>query len=154
MAPLLLRAVMRQVLHQEGTRANEAHLSLENVQEFWEFIQAGAAHHLAESRESIRVRQELSIGSAGIGHRAEFVQDKGLTVKPGAFLREQERPTMDGPRRQRDDPGDWKNERKKANGHHQVEDALHGEESRDRRLGRVNHVVHIMRSLFAIHGAR
>jgi len=88
MATLLLRAIMRQVLHQEGSRADEAHLSLENIQEFREFIQAGAAHQLAESRESIRVRQEPPIRSAGIGHRAEFIQNKGLTVQPGTSVRE------------------------------------------------------------------
>lgn len=88
MATLLLQAVMRQILHQEGPRADEAHISLENVQEFREFIQAGAAHQLAESRESFRVGQELPIGSSGIGHRAEFIQSKGLSAKPGAFMHE------------------------------------------------------------------
>ena len=142
MATMLLRAIMRQVLHEEGPRADEAHISLENVQEFRKFIQAGAAHQLAESRESIRVGQELPIGSAGIGHRAEFIQGKGLSAKPGAFMHEQERPTMDGPRHQCDKSGNRKKEREKADGHYQVEDALPREESCNRRLGGVDHVVH------------
>ena len=142
MAPLLLRAVMRHIFHEEGTRADEAHLSLENVQEFREFIQAGAAHQLAESCESICVGQELPIGSTGISHRSEFIQDKRLTVKPGAFLHEHERPTMDNPCRQCDESDDRKQEREKADGHHQVEGALPRKESRERRLGGVDHVVH------------
>ena len=142
MATVLFRAVMRQVFHQEGPRADETHISLENVQEFREFIQAGTAHQLAESRESICVGQELPIGSTGIGHRSEFIQDKRLTVKPGAFLHEQEWPTMDGPRRQCDKSDDRKQEREKADGHHQIEDALPREESGDGRLGGVDHVAH------------
>lgn len=142
MATLLLRAIMHQVFHEEGSWADKAHISLENVQEFRKLIQTGAAHQLAESRESIRVGQELPIGSASIGHRAEFIQDKGLTVKPGASLREQERPIMKDPRRQSDDPGDRKNEWEKADGHHQVKDALPWEELGDGRLGGVDHMIH------------
>ena len=63
-------------------------------------------------------------------------------MKPGAFLHEQERPTMDGPRRQCDESDDRKQEREKADGHHQIEDALPREESGDGRLGGVDHVVH------------
>lgn len=142
MATMLLRAIMRQIFHQEGPRADEAHISLENVQEFREFIQAGAAHQLAESRESICVGQELPIGSAGIGHRPEFIQGKGLTMKPGPFVHEQKRPTMEGPRRQCDESGNRKKEREKADGHHQVEATLPREESCNRRLGGVDHMVH------------
>ena len=142
MATMLLRAIMRQVLHEEGPRADEAHISLENVQEFRKFIQAGAAHQLAESRESIRVGQELPIGSSGTGHRPEFIQGKGLTMKPGPFLHEQERPTMEDPRRQCDEPGNRKKKREKADGHHQVERTLPWEESHDSRLGGVDDVVH------------
>ena len=142
MPTVLLRAVMRHVLHEEGSRADEAHVSLENIQEFREFIQAGAAHQLAKSRESIRVGQKLPLGSAGSGHRAELIQNKGLTVQPGTSVREQERRTMDGPRRQCDDPDDRKNEREKANGHQQVEDTLPREESGNGRLGGVGHVAH------------
>lgn len=142
MATMLLRAIVRQIFHEEGARTDEAHISLKNVQEFREFIQASAAHQLAESRESICIGQELSIGSASIGHCAELIQGKGLSAKPGAFLREQERPTMDGPRRQCDESGNRKKEREKADGHHQVEDALPREESRDSCLGGVDCVVH------------
>ena len=38
MATLLLRAIMRQVFHEERPRADKAHISLENVQEFRKFI--------------------------------------------------------------------------------------------------------------------
>ncbi len=86
MATMLLRAIMRQIFHEEGPRTDEAHISLENVQEFREFIQASAAHQLAESRESICIGQELSIGSASIGHCAELIQSERLTVKPWPFL--------------------------------------------------------------------
>jgi len=142
MATVLLWAIVRQVFHEKGPRTYKAHLSLENVQEFREFIQAGAAKQLAESCESICIGQELPIRSAGIGHGAEFIQDKGPTVEPGTSVREQDRPTMDGPRRQCNNPGDRKNEWEKTDGHNQVEGAFPREGSRDRHLGRVHHVVH------------
>ena len=88
MASLLLRAVMLQIFHEERPWADEAHLALQYIEESRKFIQAGAAHQLAESRESIRVWQELPIRPTGIGHRAEFIQGKGLAVKPRAFLHE------------------------------------------------------------------
>lgn len=142
MATVLLRAIMHQVFHEEGSRADEAHVSFQHIDQLGQFIETAAPHQLAESRESIRVGQELPIGSESIGHRAEFIQDKGLTVKPGAFLREQERPIMKDPRRQSDDPGDRKNEWEKADGHHQVKDALPWEELGDGRLGGVDHMIH------------
>ncbi len=80
MATVLLRGIVRQVFHQEGSRADEAHLSLENVQEFRQFIQTGAAHQLPESCESIRVGQKLPIEAAGIGHCPELIEHKGLSV--------------------------------------------------------------------------
>ena len=153
MAPLLLRAVMRQVFHEEGPRTDKAHLAFQYVEESGKFIQAGAAHQFAESRESIRVGQELPIGSASTGHRAEFIQDKRLTVKPWAFLHEQEWPTMDDPRRQCGESDDRKKEREQAEGHHQIDGALPREQSCDRCLGGVDHVVR-NGSIFARHDAR
>ena len=142
MATVLLRAVLCQIFHEERSRADEAHLTFQDVEKSRKFIQAGTAHQLAESRESICIGQELPIGSTGIGHRSEFIQDKRLTVKPGAFLHEQEWPAMNDPRRQCDESDDRKQEREKADGHHQIEDALPREESGDGRLGGVDHVVH------------
>ena len=133
---------MCQVFHEEGPRTHEAHLAFQDIEESREFIQAGAAHQLAESRESIRVGQELPVGSAGIGHRTEFIYLKGLPVEPGALLHEHEWPPMEKPRRQCRESDDRKKEWQKADGHHQVDGALPREESGDGRLGRVNHVVH------------
>ena len=49
---------------------------------------------------------------------------------------------MNDPRRQCDESDDRKKEREKADGHHQVDGALPREESRNRRLGGIDDVVH------------
>ena len=49
---------------------------------------------------------------------------------------------MDDPRRQCNKSGNRKKEREKADGHHQVEDALPREKSRNRCIGGIDHVVH------------
>ena len=111
-ASLLLWAVMCHVFHEERPRANEAHVTLQYIEESRKFIQTGTAHQFAESCESISIGQELPIGPAGIGHRTEFIQNKGLTMESGAFLYEQEWPTMDDPRRQCNESEYRKKERK------------------------------------------
>ncbi len=142
MPTVLLRAIPWEVVHAERSRAHEAHLAFQDVEESRKFIQAGAAHQLAKACESILVGQELPVGSAGIGHGTEFICLKGLLVEPRAFLYEQQRPPVKNPCRQRHNPSDRKNEREKAHSHQQVEDALSWEESSDGRLGGVEHVVH------------
>ena len=49
---------------------------------------------------------------------------------------------MESPCRQCSESDDRKKEREKADGHHQVEDALSREKSRNRCLGGIDHVVH------------
>ena len=142
MATVLLRAVLCEVIHEEWSWAHEAHIAFQDVEESRKFIQAAAAHQLAESCKSIRVRQELPVGPAGIGHCTEFICLKGLPVEPGAFLHEQEWPPMENPRRQCRESDDRKKEWQKANGHHQVDGALPRKESGNGHLGRVDHVVH------------
>lgn len=142
MPTVLLRAIPCEVVHAERSRAHEAHLAFQDVEESRKFIQAAAAHQLAESRESIRVGQELPVGSAGIGHRTEFICLKGLLVEPRAFLHEQDRPPMKNPRRQCSESDDRKKERRQDEGHHQVDDTLPWEQSCDRHLGVVNDMAH------------
>ena len=132
MPTVLLRAILWEVVHAKRSRAHEAHLAFQDVEESRKFIQARAAHQLAESCESIRIGQELSVGSAGIGHRTEFICLKGLLVEPRAFLHEQDRPTMDGPRYQCGDPDDGKKERGKADRYHEIQGALAWEEPGNR----------------------
>lgn len=142
MPTVLLRTIVWEVVHAERSRAYEAHLAFQDVEESRKFIQAGAAHPLAESCESILVGQELPVGSAGIGHRTEFICLKGLLVKPRTFLHEQQRPPVKNPCRQGRESDDRKKKRTQADSDHQVEGALRREESCDRRFGRGNHRVH------------
>ena len=127
-ASLLRRAVMCQVFHEERPRAHEAHFAFQHVEESRKFIQAGAAHQLPESRESIRVGQELPIGPAGIGHRTEFIEHKGSPVKPGTFLHKQEWPPMENPRCQCGESDHRKKKREEADAHHQVDGTLPGKQ--------------------------
>jgi len=136
------RSVVVQVFHQERPWADQTHFSPQDVTQLGQFVQAGGAQEATEASLSLRIRKQLSSLVTGIGHRAGFIQGKRLPAKPWAFLHEHERPTMDNPRRQCDESGNRKKEREKADGHHQVEGAPPREETRDRRLGGVDHVVH------------
>ena len=128
MPTVLLRAILCEVVHAERSRAHEAHLAFQDVEESRKFIQAAAAHQLAKSCESIRVGQELPVVSAGIGHRTEFICLKGLLVEPRAFLHEQDRPPMKNPRRQCGESDDRKKKWEKADAHHEVNGALPGKQ--------------------------
>ena len=88
MATVLFRGILFEIFRQERPWPDKTHLTFQHVEKSRKFIETRAAHQFPESRESIRIGQELSIGPAGIGHRAKFIQAKGLAVKPRAFLHE------------------------------------------------------------------
>ena len=75
MATMLLRAIMRQIFHEEGPRTDEAHISLENVQEFREFIQASAAH------------QRFLLDLWYVDHRSLWLDCKILLMTPWKVLK-------------------------------------------------------------------
>lgn len=80
MTTVLFRIVLFQIFHEKRPRTNEAHLAFHDVEQFRKFVQAGAAHQLTESCESIRIGQEMPVGATGIGHCPELIQHKGLSV--------------------------------------------------------------------------
>ena len=135
MATVLFRGISIEIFYQERPWANKAHLAFQDVEEFRKLIQAGAAHQLAEPCESIRIGQELPIGSAVIGHRTEFAEHKGVSVKSRTFLREQQRPPVKNPCRQCGESNNRQQEWEKADRHHQVKGALAWKESCTRLEG-------------------
>src|SRR5207244_13138888 len=70
--PHLLGGVPRQVLHQQRTRSDEAHLASEHIPELGQFIEARASQESAESPEAQRVRKRTTFVVAHVAHRAEF----------------------------------------------------------------------------------
>lgn len=141
-ATMLLRAISCEVLHEKGPRTHETHLAPQYVEEFRKFIQAGAAHQLAKSREPICIGQELSIGATGIGHCTKFVQQKRLPMQPGSFLYKKEGPAMHDPCHQCGESDNGKKEREEADRHREIEDALAWEESSNRCFRGIDDLAH------------
>jgi len=56
----LFGAVAVQVLHQEWTRTDEAHVAAEHVPEFGEFVERGGAEPAAEGCQPLRVGEKAS----------------------------------------------------------------------------------------------
>lgn len=69
-----------------GSRADDAHLALEDVDELWQFIQGGLAQEAADPSESriIWGIEAEAVGIADVGgihdHGAELVAGEGLAV--------------------------------------------------------------------------
>lgn len=82
----LFRCIERQVLNQEGARADEAHFAGENEEEFRQFIERSRAEPLAERGESIGIKKQDAVRIASVGHGAEFDQLKSLGIQPRSFL--------------------------------------------------------------------
>lgn len=98
----LLRSVAIQVLHQQGARPDQAHVSLQDVEQLWKLIHAGAAQESPERGEALLIGQETAICIARIGHCAELEQDEGSAVKSGALLTEENGGTKPDPHEERD----------------------------------------------------
>lgn len=111
----LLRGVERQVFHEQGAGADEAHFAFEDVVEFGKFIEAGFAQELAECREPLSIGQEVAIGIARIGHGTEFNEHERLAVETGALLAEKNRGS-EPPAYQKHEQGKQRREKQQPEG--------------------------------------
>src|SRR5436309_11783409 len=79
-AACLLGSIAVQILHQEGTRTHQAHLSLQDVPQLRKLIQARAAKKSAKPGETLFVGQQAAVGVARVAHRAKFKDCKRLAM--------------------------------------------------------------------------
>src|SRR5580658_5352114 len=84
----LLGGVAVQILRQERTRSHETHLTPNHIDQFRQFIQAGAAKKTADSSEALRVCEQLPLRVVRISHRTEFEKRERLSVQSWPILTE------------------------------------------------------------------
>lgn len=89
MAMSLFRIIERQVLHQQWSRTDYGHVTLEDVEEFREFIEAGAAEELAVFGKAHIVREQVAVCVLLVGHGAELDELEDFFAFAGAGLREE-----------------------------------------------------------------
>ena len=86
----LLRRVTIQVLHQQGARPHQAHVTLQHIEQPRQFVQAGAAQEKTKARQTFRIGQQIALGVAGVGHGAELVDGEEFAVQTGSLLAEED----------------------------------------------------------------
>jgi len=81
-------------LHQQGPRADEAHLTAQNVNQGRQLVDGGGAQPAAQGCEALGIWKESPAGIAGAGHGAELQEPEGPAAVTGALLAEQHRRTQ------------------------------------------------------------
>jgi hypothetical protein len=87
----LFGSVAIQVLHQEWTGTNQAHLSFQHIEELREFIEARGAQEPPQSGDALSVREKVALLVAGLFHRPEFIQLERHPFETRARLPEKDR---------------------------------------------------------------
>jgi hypothetical protein len=90
----LFRRVTLEVLHQEGTWADQAHVSTQDVPQLGQLVETGAAEESAESDQAVGVREQVAIAIARVLHRPKLEERKGLPSKPRPLLTKEDRPAQ------------------------------------------------------------
>ncbi len=82
--------VERQVFHQQRAGADEAHVALQYVPQFGQFVQAGGAQFASEGCEAFGIGQGAAVFVRRVAHGTEFVHHEGDAAASGADLAEQD----------------------------------------------------------------
>jgi len=91
MSARLFGRVKRKVFHQKRTRTDKAHFAAYNVEEFGQFVQREGAEQMPKACQPLGVREQASVTSEAVRHRAEFINIKGTSLVAGALLFEEDR---------------------------------------------------------------
>lgn len=84
----LLRAVERQILNQQRSRAYQAHVALEHVPQLRQLVEAAVAHKPPQPRYPQLVRQKIALRVAPVVHGPELQNPENLAVLAGPLLPE------------------------------------------------------------------
>ena len=85
----LFRRVAVEVFHQQRARPDQAHVALEDVEQFGEFVEAGGAQEFAEGGQALVVGEQVPLRVALVGHGAELVHGERFTMHAGPGLAEE-----------------------------------------------------------------
>jgi hypothetical protein len=92
-APGLFGIVSRQILGRQGPRPDQTHLSLQDVEQFSQFIQRTGTKELSKPGGPDRIWQEIAIGIPGVGHCSQLDQLKFPGAESGALLTVEDGPS-------------------------------------------------------------
>ena len=85
----LLWGIKREILHQQRSGTDEAHVALEDVPQLWQFVEGGRAYETADFCQAVRIGQKPSLRVAFVGHGLELDHMEYSAVFTGAFLSEE-----------------------------------------------------------------
>lgn len=88
MPAALCIAIQRQISDEEGTRANETHITFENVDKLGKFIDGSGAYEFADGSKSLGIRKEVAVRIFAVIHRFEFDDLEDFFMLPGSRLSE------------------------------------------------------------------
>lgn len=77
------------VAHKLGSRPDYGHVAFENVKQFREFVQTGAAQELSVRIQANIIREQVALGILLVGHGTELDEFENFFVKARARLREE-----------------------------------------------------------------
>ena len=89
MTVFLLGIVTRQIFNQKWSRTAYGHVAFEDVEQFGEFVKAGAAQKLAVRIQANIVWEQVAVGVLFVRHRAELDELEDFFVKARARLRKE-----------------------------------------------------------------
>jgi hypothetical protein len=88
-AAALLGAHKDHVAHQQRARADDAHITLQNIDKLGQLVERGGAQELAVLRKTLLIGQRIAVFVRFAGHGAELDQAKNLLVLTGTLLGEE-----------------------------------------------------------------
>ena len=88
-AAVLVGRVERKILHQQRARANQGHVTFEDVEQLGQFVYRGGTDEAAYSGEALGIGQEMAGGVALVRHGLELDDFEYLLMQTGPFLQEE-----------------------------------------------------------------
>ena len=85
---MLLRRVSRQVFHQQRTRAYEAHLAADHVDELRQLVKARSPQEPADTGKAVNITPQAACGVAVVSHGSELQHREWPLVPTGSALSE------------------------------------------------------------------
>src|SRR5271169_1177053 len=68
MLPFLFWLIASKVLHEQWSGPDQTHISLQNIEKFGQFIDAGFTQEISETCQSLNIGESLSILAPIVGH--------------------------------------------------------------------------------------
>ncbi len=115
-ATSLLSIVERKVLHEQRPRANEAHISLENVDKLWQLVNGGGANETANRGKALAIRPQISLCITAVVHGFELDDLEDSLIHARAFLRKEDVAAIGNRQQQHRAQNDWRKQHQQQKG--------------------------------------